>query len=100
MSERLYRVHLVHKDGRHTVMGQHLMTHQEAVTLKSKLCDRTRPDCLLVEGQPHPCVGHDPANARKGDMGPYCLECLEEIAEAAAKVTRKARDRTRQTRCI
>lgn len=89
---RLYRVHLVLDDGRHVVMGPHLMTHPEACTLRSKLLPQTRPRCVLMEGEPHLCVGHDPANARgKGD-GRYCLECLEEVAEDAAKLTRRARN--------
>lgn len=94
--ERLYRVHFVHKDGRHTVLTPHLMTHKEACTVLSKGMDRTRPQCMLVEGVPHPCVEHDPANARGRGPHRYCLECLEELAEEAAKT--KTPERNRLTR--
>lgn len=96
MSERLYRVHHVRKDGRHSVMGPVPMTHKEALTLRSKLTDPASG--LLVEATPHPCVDHDPANARRNGMGPYCLECIEEIEEEAAKASQRPRELGRQTR--
>lgn len=87
---RRYRVHCVRKDGSHVIMGPHLMTHQEACTLKSKLLPQTKSHCILVEGEPHPCIDHDPENARGRGEGRYCLECLEEIAQAAATQIRQA----------
>ena len=79
---RLYRVHVVRRDGRHVIMGPAPMTHAEACTLRSKLCDRSRPFGRLVEVDDPPC-----AHVFKG---PYCRACLAEV-----EAREERRDRAR-----